>query len=87
MTGVNLTSSLEEVTHAIEEHKSNEQLIKSDIQGFERYLKKWERFAKSAQEADLGFTPLKIRIESRLALTVFYVCTTVAVTVYIELTL
>lgn len=88
MSGVNLTTQLEEVTHKISELKSHEILLRGSGNGeWDAYLKQWERWERTVVATDLGFTPFKIRIESRLALTVFYVVVRFAVTVNIELAL
>ncbi|GMH63225.1 hypothetical protein TrST_g6340 [Triparma strigata] len=85
-SGVHLTTQLEEVTHRISEVKGQEILLRSGHQ-WDGYLKQWERWERNAVVTDLGFTPFKIRIESKLALTVFYVAVGFAVTVYIEISL
>jgi hypothetical protein len=81
--GVAITTALERATHAVEEMKGNEWL--NVASGEDMYLNKLERFAKIVKSADLGFTPFKIRIESRLALTILYIVVSIAVTVYIEI--
>ncbi|GMI46601.1 hypothetical protein TrCOL_g6947 [Triparma columacea] len=85
-SGVHLTTQLEEVTHRISEVKGQEILLRTGHK-WDDYLKQWERWERNVVVTDLGFTPFKIRIESKLALTVFYVAVGFAVTVYIEISL
>ena len=86
-SGIAVTTALERVTHTIEDIKGDEFFAVASGSENAAYLVKLERFTKLVEDSALGFTPFKVRIESKLALTAFYVIVSVAVTIYIELAL
>jgi amino acid transporter len=87
--GVAVTTALEKATHTVEQVR-DKNLLKAELaEGPSGMLfrKQLEVFHRHAVESELGFVPYKIRIESRLAVTIFYVLVSIGLTIYIEIVL